>query len=103
MQKYDCVIIGGGIVGLSVAWAILERKPDIRVTVLEKEDDVGLEASSSQLRNRLAMALRSFYQLLFEAWRRQKAAAGAIPKIGHRDSADTLTIAFSNSTYVNRF
>jgi L-2-hydroxyglutarate oxidase len=39
MQKYDCVIIGGGIVGLSVAWAILERKPDIRVTVLEKEDD----------------------------------------------------------------
>ena len=38
MQKYDCVIIGGGIVGLSVAWAILERKPDIRVTVLEKED-----------------------------------------------------------------
>ena len=39
MQKYDCVIIGGGIVGLSVAWAILERKPDIRLTVLEKEDD----------------------------------------------------------------
>jgi L-2-hydroxyglutarate oxidase len=39
MQKYDCVIIGGGIVGLSVAWAILERKPDIRVTVLEKEDN----------------------------------------------------------------
>jgi (S)-2-hydroxyglutarate dehydrogenase len=39
VQKYDCVIIGGGIVGLSVAWAILERKPDIRLTVLEKEDN----------------------------------------------------------------
>jgi (S)-2-hydroxyglutarate dehydrogenase len=39
MQKYDCVIIGGGIVGLSVAWAILDRKPDIRLTVLEKEED----------------------------------------------------------------
>src|SRR3974377_902553 len=39
MQKYDCVIIGGGIVGLSVAWGILVRNPDIRVTVLEKKDD----------------------------------------------------------------
>jgi hypothetical protein len=48
------------------------------------------------------MALRSFYQFLFEAWRR-KAAARAIPKIGHRDSAHTRTIGFANSTYVNRF
>src|ERR1700675_2845663 len=38
IQEYDCVIIGGGIVGLSVAWAILERKPDVRIAVLEKED-----------------------------------------------------------------
>jgi (S)-2-hydroxyglutarate dehydrogenase len=37
-QKYDCVIIGGGIVGLSVAWTLLENKPGLRVAVLEKED-----------------------------------------------------------------
>jgi L-2-hydroxyglutarate oxidase len=38
MQHFDCVVIGGGIVGLSVAWALLERKPGINISVLEKED-----------------------------------------------------------------
>jgi L-2-hydroxyglutarate oxidase LhgO len=27
MQEFDYVVIGGGIVGLAVAWTILERKP----------------------------------------------------------------------------
>ena len=39
MQKYDYVIIGGGIVGLSVAWALLGKKPGVRLAVLEKEND----------------------------------------------------------------
>jgi (S)-2-hydroxyglutarate dehydrogenase len=38
MKKFDCIVIGGGIVGLSVAWTILERNPGIRIAVLEKED-----------------------------------------------------------------
>jgi L-2-hydroxyglutarate oxidase len=33
----DCVIIGGGIIGLAVANALLEQRPDLSVTVLEKE------------------------------------------------------------------
>jgi L-2-hydroxyglutarate oxidase len=37
MERFDCVVIGGGIVGLSVAWAILGRRPDVRIAVLEKE------------------------------------------------------------------
>ena len=40
MQPFDCVVIGGGIVGLSVAWAILKRNPGARVAVLEKEDSL---------------------------------------------------------------
>jgi L-2-hydroxyglutarate oxidase len=38
VQEFDCIVIGGGIVGLSVAWAILEKKPKVRMAVLEKED-----------------------------------------------------------------
>jgi (S)-2-hydroxyglutarate dehydrogenase len=37
MQGFDCIVIGGGIVGLSAAWTILARKPDVRIAVLEKE------------------------------------------------------------------
>ena len=40
MQPFDCVVVGGGIVGLSVAWAILKRNPGARVAVLEKEDSL---------------------------------------------------------------
>ena len=40
MQPFDCVVIGGGIVGLSVAWAVLKRNPGARVAVLEKEDSL---------------------------------------------------------------
>jgi (S)-2-hydroxyglutarate dehydrogenase len=38
MQQFECIVIGGGIVGLSVAWTILKRKPGIRIAVLEKEN-----------------------------------------------------------------
>lgn len=40
MQRFNCVVIEGGIVGLSVAWAILERSPDARIALLEKEDSL---------------------------------------------------------------
>jgi (S)-2-hydroxyglutarate dehydrogenase len=39
MEQFDFAIIGGGILGLSVAWTILERKPNARIVVIEKEDD----------------------------------------------------------------
>ncbi len=39
-EKIDTVIIGGGIVGLATAWRLLERFPDRRVVVLEKEKKV---------------------------------------------------------------
>lgn len=36
-MKVDCAIIGGGIVGLSVALHLVRRQPGLSVTVLEKE------------------------------------------------------------------
>ena len=40
MEPFDCAVIGGGIVGLSVAREILEKRPGIRVVLLEKEDSL---------------------------------------------------------------
>ena len=37
MQDFEFVVIGGGIVGLSVAWAILESRPSARLVVIKKE------------------------------------------------------------------
>ncbi|MDR7555088.1 MAG: L-2-hydroxyglutarate oxidase [Armatimonadota bacterium] len=39
--RCDVAVVGGGIVGLATALALVERAPDLRVTVLEKEADVG--------------------------------------------------------------
>ncbi len=33
----DVVVVGGGIVGLAVAWRLAEARPDLRLAVLEKE------------------------------------------------------------------
>jgi L-2-hydroxyglutarate oxidase len=37
MAQLDCLVVGGGIVGLATAAALLEREPDRSVLVLEKE------------------------------------------------------------------
>ena len=39
-MKYDCAIVGGGIVGLSVAMMLGRRESGLRIAVLEKEADV---------------------------------------------------------------
>ena len=38
MDRFDYAVIGGGIVGLSVAWAIIEKHGSVRIAVLEKEN-----------------------------------------------------------------
>jgi L-2-hydroxyglutarate oxidase len=35
------IVVGGGIVGLSTATHLMERFPDLAITVIEKEDEVG--------------------------------------------------------------
>lgn len=40
MQSCDCVLIGGGIVGLATGWAFLKSNPGGRIAILEKEDSL---------------------------------------------------------------
>jgi (S)-2-hydroxyglutarate dehydrogenase len=41
-MKYDVVIIGAGIVGLATAYKLIEQKPQLRIAILEKENDIAL-------------------------------------------------------------
>ena len=41
----DFLIIGGGIVGLATAWRLMQRFPDAKITLLEKEARVGTHQS----------------------------------------------------------
>jgi L-2-hydroxyglutarate oxidase LhgO len=41
MGQQRVAIVGGGIVGLATAWQLLARYPQLRITVLEKEAEVG--------------------------------------------------------------
>lgn len=40
-SRQDVAVIGGGIIGLATARALLRARPSLRVTVLEKEREVG--------------------------------------------------------------
>jgi len=46
MATADVVVIGGGIVGVSIAHHLLERDPTLRVMLLEKEPELGAGATA---------------------------------------------------------
>ena len=43
--SYDYLIIGSGIMGLSIARELANRKPNFRIGILEKESDIAQHAS----------------------------------------------------------
>ncbi len=46
MNRSDVIVVGAGIVGLATAHALLKRRPDLSVTVLEKEPEVARHQTS---------------------------------------------------------
>ena len=45
VQIETVVIVGGGIVGLSTAWQLMERRPDATIVVVEKESELARHQS----------------------------------------------------------
>jgi len=45
MHKYDFIIIGSGIIGLTMAHALKERKPNARILIMDKESGEAHHAS----------------------------------------------------------
>ena len=41
----DIAILGGGMVGMSLAFQIKERFPDISITLIDKEPEIGRHSS----------------------------------------------------------
>ena len=44
-ERFDVAVVGGGIVGLATALRLTERRPDLRVAVLEKEPELATHQS----------------------------------------------------------
>ena len=44
-DRVDLAIVGGGIVGLATAYRLLERHPDLRLAILEKEPELATHQS----------------------------------------------------------
>lgn len=44
-MKYEYIIVGSGIVGMSVAYELVKNRPKAHIAILEKEADIGVHAS----------------------------------------------------------
>ena len=106
--RCDIAVVGAGIVGLATAWQLQRRHPDLRVAVLEKEDDVaahqsghnsgvlhtGLYYKPGTLRARLCVEgkreLEAFANERGIAWRR---CGKLIVAIGDRELAPLAVLA----------
>ena len=44
-RKYDFIIVGGGIVGLTIANELINTNPKSKIAIIEKEKEIGLHSS----------------------------------------------------------
>ena len=44
-MRLDFAVVGGGLIGLATARALLDRRPGARLAVFEKESELGLHQS----------------------------------------------------------
>ena len=46
-HEVDICVVGGGIIGLATAQALTKRHPDLKLTVVEKENELAIHQSGS--------------------------------------------------------
>lgn len=44
-MEFDYLIVGAGIIGLTIAHELVQKFPDLRIAIVEKENDVAMHAS----------------------------------------------------------
>jgi len=44
-ERYDYLIVGAGIIGMTVAYELNKKYPDLRIVIIDKENDVAQHAS----------------------------------------------------------
>ena len=47
-ERYDLVVVGGGISGLAAAWFYRRKRPDARILILDNHDDFGGHAKRNE-------------------------------------------------------
>ncbi|MGD8579527.1 MAG: FAD-dependent oxidoreductase [Lysobacterales bacterium] len=47
-ERYDLVVVGGGLSGLAAAWYFRDAKPDARILILDNHDDFGGHAKRNE-------------------------------------------------------
>jgi len=45
MKKYDYLIVGAGIIGMTIAYTLQKKEPNLSIAIIDKESDVALHAS----------------------------------------------------------
>jgi len=45
VKEYDYLIVGAGIIGMTIAYTLKKREPNVSIAIIDKEDDVAKHAS----------------------------------------------------------
>jgi spermidine dehydrogenase len=79
-DRYDLIVVGGGISGLSAAYFFRERKPDAKILILDNHDDFGGHAKRNEYMLNGKLALMNGGTLEIDSPRPYSVVAGGLLK-----------------------
>jgi len=48
-MKYDIIVVGAGIVGLATSYSIVNKNPDIKILLIEKENEAAKHQTGNNI------------------------------------------------------